>query len=95
MRSSKVRIRGWQALRAAAARWGSVAGCTAAEAFELLRWVRLHQDRNGIRDQDFNRVIGVHDPVYIIAEAFGESPAGLRASNRDYSSRRSAQVLTL
>jgi LmbE family N-acetylglucosaminyl deacetylase len=33
-----------EALRAAATRWGSVAGCMAAEAFELVRWVRLHQD---------------------------------------------------
>ncbi len=30
-----------EALRATAARWGSVAGCTAAEAFELVRSVRL------------------------------------------------------
>jgi LmbE family N-acetylglucosaminyl deacetylase len=29
-----------EALRAIAARWGSVAGCQAAEAFELVRWVR-------------------------------------------------------
>jgi LmbE family N-acetylglucosaminyl deacetylase len=29
-----------EALRAIAARWGSVVGCQAAEAFELVRWVR-------------------------------------------------------
>jgi len=33
-----------EALRAVAMRWGSVAGCAAAEAFELIRSVRLLQD---------------------------------------------------
>jgi hypothetical protein len=31
-----------EALRNIAARWGSVAGCAAAEAFELIRSVRSH-----------------------------------------------------
>jgi LmbE family N-acetylglucosaminyl deacetylase len=34
-----------EALRALATRWGSVAGCAAAEAFELVRWVRPQLDR--------------------------------------------------
>jgi len=33
-----------EALRAIAIRWGSVAGCEAAEAFELIRSVRLAGD---------------------------------------------------
>ena len=33
-----------EALRAIAARWGSVAGCAAAEAFELVRSIRLLRD---------------------------------------------------
>jgi hypothetical protein len=33
-----------EALRAIAVRWGSVAGCQAAEAFELMRLVRLKID---------------------------------------------------
>lgn len=33
-----------EALRAIAARWGSVAGCAAAEAFELVRSIRLQSD---------------------------------------------------
>jgi LmbE family N-acetylglucosaminyl deacetylase len=32
-----------EALRATAMRWGSVAGCAAAEAFELIRSVRLSE----------------------------------------------------
>jgi LmbE family N-acetylglucosaminyl deacetylase len=34
-----------EALRALATRWGSVVGCAAAEAFELVRWVRPQLDR--------------------------------------------------
>lgn len=33
-----------EALRAIATRWGSVAGCAAAEAFELVRSIRLQRD---------------------------------------------------
>jgi LmbE family N-acetylglucosaminyl deacetylase len=33
-----------EALRAIATRWGSVAGCAAAEAFELVRAIRLQRD---------------------------------------------------
>jgi LmbE family N-acetylglucosaminyl deacetylase len=37
--------RSGEALAAAARRWGSVAGCNAAEAFELIRSIRLQGDR--------------------------------------------------
>jgi len=36
-----------EAIRSNAARWGSVVGCEAAEAFELIRAIRLGGDANG------------------------------------------------
>ena len=58
-----------EALRAIAARWGSVAGCQAAEAFELVRSMRPEGHRVvNSHIQIGERRVGPGAPVYVVAE---------------------------